>query len=1111
MAISCDHPRPKLNMPGYTPPRFSWQPPAVIPTDASGMARAVLEGFRGVYAVLQQLGQKRTVVPLIEDIDARAGQVIVGVGAGQVIRLPPLAAHELGLVSVILTDVSDPVSIVNPDGSEILLNTPGAYDFVSGEADGNYHTTPGSTAGSLSLLLPGAPVYDVTAGPFFARADGSGDDTARINAAIAAAIARPGRVYLGARHRITGPLTALTNNNIEILGRGNFNGGTVLEADSPPSGQGVVNFGNSRDCALRNVWIAVQDASVDGWGVRVEQATRATVENVLISGVGGGVDVDRSNRVTLLHVRVDNIFGAYVFYMHGSGGTFNHGTRLHACAGSQSYPLGDGPGRGNWATSTAYSVGDIVVANGGLWQCSTAGTSAGAGTGPSGLPSSSLSLVHVTPVVDGTAQWRFAMGAFTGYAHGSFAHTVIMTECGGSRGLYGVWLFDDLGDAPTFCHAWQHTTEDTLSHGIFIEACDGAVMFDQSTVLPVLTSGTSGIAIGPNATRWQFSGGESNTGISIEGTSGVVRGMHTSDITLESTADEVLVENNCLSDDLTVNAGADNYAIVGNFIGGTLTNTPGIASTRVVRSNVPSTEFTLTDGDKGHIVVSASGTVWLWDTTVAVTGAQTITTTGQFTLTSGEDFFTDAVNDLVLNAGSTAGGLSLHAGLTPKTGANNNRVTISADDQVVIEPTGSFRVFTNAVERLEIENDGAWQLSGVTGTSGQVFTSGGSAAPPSWTTIAGLTDGDKGDITVSSTGTVWTVDANIAKTWTGNHAFAGRMVWDGIFATTLAAQANDLAIGAVNVVRITLTGSQLLTGMVPSADNQVVYLENVDATDTLTIEHGSSSSTAANTFVCPGEVDLVMPPRSAVLCRYDATSDRWFIALAPESGRLLVVTVLAAGASGTHIFNALTRTVIAEFWGGGSGGYGCAAASASEIITCSGGAGGGYGRAIATGFTANSCTYSVGTGGSGGAATSPSNPGDGTATTVTLDGEDATAGGGTSPSATAMASGITAAFSAGESTGGAIGGVTGAPWSLLYGAPGEGGDLALRLSGSSARSGRGGAAGDGGPGGPFRTSGGAGTAGSAPGAAGAGASSHGGTAQAGGAGFGGQLIIYEYS
>lgn len=151
MAIGCDHPRPALNLPGYTPPRFAWQPPAVIPTDPSAMARLLAEQFRGIYAVLQQLGQRRTVVPLIEDIEAREGQVIVGVGAGQTIRLPDGADGTLGQVGIVLTDVTSPVTVVNPDGTTQTLGQAGAYDFTSGLPE-VYQTSPGG-----SVLGGGVP------------------------------------------------------------------------------------------------------------------------------------------------------------------------------------------------------------------------------------------------------------------------------------------------------------------------------------------------------------------------------------------------------------------------------------------------------------------------------------------------------------------------------------------------------------------------------------------------------------------------------------------------------------------------------------------------------------------------------------------------------------------------------------------------------------------------------------------------------------------------------------------------------------------------------------------------------------------------------------------
>ena len=122
------------------------------------------------------------------------------------------------------------------------------------------------------------------------------------------------------------------------------------------------------------------------------------------------------------------------------------------------------------------------------------------------------------------------------------------------------------------------------------------------------------------------------------------------------------------------------------------------------------------------------------------------------------------------------------------------------------------------------------------------------------------------------------VDEAAAFLWTGQHTFNALALGQGagIFSATLAANANDLAIGAVTVVRI-IGNNFSLTGMVPAFEGQTVLLLNADGVDSLFLEHEDVASAASNRFRLPGLVQFEMGPRSMTVAQHDDTSDSWFI------------------------------------------------------------------------------------------------------------------------------------------------------------------------------------------------------------------------------------------
>lgn len=489
----------------------------------------------------------------------------------------------------------------------------------------------------FAKYFPFAPSYDVR--DFGAKCDGVTDDTTALNAAHAAANLVPGRVFYGAAHRITAATTPITNNNIVLVGRGRFNGGTHIIVDSATPIDAFTISG-CQYSGLQSMWISGARVYSSGHAVRIVNCYHGFADDLLISQMFEGVEVFRSTHTDITRVDQDDMYGPRGFYAHGDGvgPVYNHAVRFDHCFAGTSYPnavVGSGK---TWATSTAYVVGNIAFANGSIWQCVQNGTSSGAGSGPSGFPSTNPATVHTTQVTDGGAKWVFAMPLCAWFLQGSYSQTFEMRDCGALQGGYGLSVEDDapgVNSAPQFTRVDNLQTDHTFARGVRLLA-GAEAEFTRLFVTSVLEG--SGVEIGSRYSgNWRFSTGLvfgcNRAGVIINASDGMIQnfqigGVSTSSsntrdcIEIGSSAQHVKVRG-CTGGrvfgatsplsryGVSVAAGCDHYVVEGNDFTGNVTapilNTPGQATTRIIRNNTPESAYY--DAPDGVYKVSLSAGV----------------------------------------------------------------------------------------------------------------------------------------------------------------------------------------------------------------------------------------------------------------------------------------------------------------------------------------------------------------------------------------------------------------------------------------------------------------------------------------------------------------------
>jgi len=710
-------------------------------------------------------------------------------------------------------------------------------------------STNGGTAYSFHSVISLAQISTETVlnvKYFGAVGDGVTDDTTAINNAIAAvpysAGSYGGVVYFpSGQYLITSTISITAKNSLTLRGdgRGTQNGSCILSNAAGGSAFTLVQFNGCQFSGIENMELFSVSYPTTGYAVSITQDGSAGgyqcfVNKVDINGLYNGVYIYNSSETRLDQVTIRGVGGIYGIYIGGTaaspGGSFRAHLNLVSCdlpnAVDEFYPTAP-----TFANSTAYSVGEYVIAGSIIYQVTTAGTSQSSGSAPTTR--------QATPFINGTCFLQYIGGAIDWLVIDSYAYSIIIDSCNFIHGMRGVVQIDSAAvSSPPSYPKWiqsfdlecDHNLNENVSlingsgfqvsNGWFGSTFNGNGISIASTYLGeflIATSRISGVA--QNGILINGGSDVSITNNNIGAVSQLGSGTYHGVITANGVSNFNIVGNNIGADvrsspstnmgyGIFIGTGSSNYSYDDNIITNYTTGTISDGSHALTQ---PLNEISSYGTSNQLIKSSGSGSAPVWSTTssnvpgVSFSGTTVSNTSNYsaFTADGSNHTFQTGMFLYYIFSGSTAGtSFTLPATNTNSIALGQHLLIYNYTGQNIdVKDNGGTLVRTMlAYTKFDlwaatIGSPGVWQGNYQNlysdygpGTSGQtlITSTGGVAAWGTLSTSGGgtnLTSYTQGDLLYYNTGTSLSklgigTDGQVLKT-----AATGLPAWD-----TLASQ-----------------------------------------------------------------------------------------------------------------------------------------------------------------------------------------------------------------------------------------------------------------------------------------------------------------------------------
>lgn len=352
-------------------------------------------------------------------------------------------------------------------GSQFVLGVPGSFVLNTGAVSYTIYAKSG--------------IYDVKV--FGAVGNGSANDTTAIANAIAAAIAAGGGIVLFPPGTYSTSNIAVTSATGVTL-RGAGHKASIIKARQTGV---IVNFSGCTGCGFEYLAIERGDSlfqTSGGYSLKFGGGSSYCWTNsIRVSYCSGGILIERAyhthlkGRTIVDHLSAGGGSGALRFSGEATAGnaydlTVDWLVYDWTLGSQRSTNYSGAIVVKTWTISTAFSVGDVVFTNDGYYECTTAGASAGSGTGPSGIPGTDGPSAYTTGITDGSVTWKFLVKNCFAVNHDYNANYLQIRrfECLGacSNGIQ-MWRSDSGENAPTGLYVDLAHIEASIASAVFLD------------------------------------------------------------------------------------------------------------------------------------------------------------------------------------------------------------------------------------------------------------------------------------------------------------------------------------------------------------------------------------------------------------------------------------------------------------------------------------------------------------------------------------------------------------------------------------------------------------------------------------------------------------------